>query len=221
MLEIIIDRRNGVMRRIVMFFNSLSKTKKITYISVLVGIILVLSIGFPTFARFKHRNITDTTVWDGTISDSYHRGQGTLNEPYVISNGSELAYFSNELSKTNYDNVYFELSNDIVLNKGVLNYSNTDGITYILDGVTYYVNQYTDKYYEDKEKTIEKGTLNIFPSINNFKGHFNGNSYRIYGSYITSSTSEELALFTNLGGTITDLYVEINENPISIDNIEW
>ncbi len=35
-------------------------------------------------------------VWDGTIAESYAGGTGTLDEPYLISNGSELAKMVND-----------------------------------------------------------------------------------------------------------------------------
>lgn len=55
-----------------------------------------------------------TDVWDGTIADSYAGGKGTLDEPYLISNGSELAKMVNE-GDGSYEK-YFKLTNDIYLN---------------------------------------------------------------------------------------------------------
>ncbi len=196
------------MRQIKRFVSGLNKSQKIVFLSFIIGLILFVSIGIPTFARFKHRNIVTNLVWDGTVATSYKKGIGTSSDPYIISNGSELAYFSNELANNTYEGLYFSLSDDIVLNNGVFKYDQEQGILYILNGTTYYVEEYTNKYYSDIEKTNEAGSINVFPSLNNFKGYFNGNSYRIYGSYITSETSEELALFTNMQGSITDLYVE-------------
>lgn len=53
-------------------------------------------------------------VWDGTIAESYAGGKGTLDEPYLISNGSELAKMVNE-GDGSYEK-YFKLTNDIYLN---------------------------------------------------------------------------------------------------------
>lgn len=55
-----------------------------------------------------------TGVWDGTIADSYAGGKGTLDEPYLISNGSELAKMVNE-GDGSYEK-YFKFTNDIYLN---------------------------------------------------------------------------------------------------------
>lgn len=196
------------MRQIKRFVSGLEKLQKIVFLSFIIGLILFVSIGIPSFARFKHRNIVINSVWNGTVASSYKKGIGTASDPYIISNGSELAYFSNELSNNTYEGLYFSLSDDIVLNDGIFKYDQAQGILYILNGTTYYVEEYTNKYYSDIEKTNEVGSINVFPSLNNFKGSFNGNSYRIYGSYITSDTNQELALFTNMQGNINDLYVE-------------
>lgn len=53
-------------------------------------------------------------VWDGTIADSYAGGKGTLNEPYLISNGSELAKMVNDGNDT--AGKFYKLTGDIYLN---------------------------------------------------------------------------------------------------------
>ena len=166
--------------------------------------------GIPTLARLKNRVIIDNiAVWDGSVAENYKDGDGTELDPYVISNGSELAYFQLQLQTNDYENAYFVLSNDIVLNRGIFNYDETDGIQYILNDITYYVDEYTNKYYDNVDRIgTEIGTINIFNPLNEFKGHLDGQSFRIYGLYITDENNEQLALFTNLEGDIHDLYVE-------------
>lgn len=190
-------------------FMRLSKIKKINCLVFLVLFILVVSISIPSLARHKNRNtLVTTTTWNGNVASSYRAGSGTENDPYVISNASELAYLSTKLLETDYANQYFVLNNDIIINNGIFNYDSTNGIQYILDGNTYYVKEYTNEYYDNlnKEGTIV-GNVNLFNPLNNFKGHLNGNSYRIYGLYI-SNIEEQLGLFTNLSGNIENLYVE-------------
>lgn len=198
------------MKVIIDFINKLSKTQKITCLVLILIFALILSVGIPTLARYKNRNTLITNpVWDGSVASSYKSGTGSSSDPYLISSGSELAYFYSQLATDDYDNTYFTLSNDIVLNNGVFNYDENNKINYILDGHTYYVNPYTNKYYDNVDMTgTEIGTVNLFNSLNNFKGIFNGNSFRIYGLYMTNETSEELALFTNLQGEVKNLYVE-------------
>lgn len=196
------------MNKIKHLFNQISKHKKI-YCLIFLLILTLITITIPTLARFKNRTAIDVdTVWDGSTATSYRNGTGTETNPYIISNGSELAYFASELATNNYENTYFQLNNNIVLNKGVFDYNVADGITYKLNSTTYYLNNYDNKYYDNSEKTgTEIGSVNLFNSLTNFKGHFDGGLYTIYGLYITNNTDEELALFTNLQGTISNLYV--------------
>ena len=179
-----------------------NSNKKIQYLIIMVIIVLVASIAIPSYARYKNRTFSDSiVVWDGTIARSYRKGSGTIDDPYIISNGSELAYFSEQLkNKVDYTNTYFELNNDIVLNDGLFSYNETDGIKYTKNNTAYSITPYTNNY--------ELGTINLFNSLDNFKGHFNGNSYRIYGLYITDKDASNLGLFTNLQGSVSDLYVE-------------
>lgn len=198
------------MKTIMDFINRLSKTQKITCLIVILLFALILSVGIPSLARYKNRNTLVTNpVWDGSVASSYKSGTGSSSDPYLISSGSELAYFYSQLATIDYDDTYFTLSNDIVLNEGVFNYDENNRINYILDGHIYYVNPYTNKYYDNVDMSgTEIGTVNLFNSLNNFKGIFDGNSFRIYGLYMANETSEELALFTNLQGEVKNLYVE-------------
>ena len=62
------------------------------------AIILGLSIivFWPTYTE----NVT-STVWDGTIAASFNNGTGTQEDPYLITNGNEFAYFiANENNAT-------------------------------------------------------------------------------------------------------------------------
>ena len=197
------------MKKIFNYINNLSKTKKITTLICVVVFSLLITIGIPSLARFINRvSLNTVEVWDGTVSTSYNSGTGTLNDPYIISNGSELAYLKNMLEVIDYDNTYFEISKDIVLNEGVLNYNN-DKIEYILNGTTYYVDYYTNLYYDnDSFSGSSIGSINTLSSLNGFKGNINGNSFRIYGLYMTSELNSNLGLFTNFEGDLKNLYVE-------------
>ncbi len=198
------------MKIIIDFINKLSKTQKITCLILILTFVFVLSVGIPSLARYKNRStLAANTVWDGSVASSYKSGTGSSSDPYIISSGSELAYFYSQLLTNDYDNTYFTLSNDIVLNDGVFNYDSNNRIEYILDEQTYYVNPYTNKYYDNVDMSgTEIGTVNLFNSLDSFKGTFDGNSFRIYGLYMANETSEELALFTDLQGEVKNLYVE-------------
>ena len=189
-------------------FNLKSKKNKIYIILIAIFILILSSVSIATFARQKNRNpLNIDNTWDGSISSSYRSGSGSQDDPFIISNASELAYFSNMLKTTSYSNTYFELSNDIIINKGTFKYED-NLIKYILDGNTYFVDKYSSNYYSSSDMTNKVGSINLFDSINNFKGTFNGNSHTIYGAYITKKDTKYLGLFTNLNGTVKDLYVQ-------------
>lgn len=191
------------------YINKLTKFQKIISLIAILGISLLLIIGIPTLARFKNRVTNDVTVWDGSIASSYKSGTGTQGDPYIISNGSQLAYFYTELLIDDYENKYFKLSNDIMLNEGVFDYNEIDGITYTLDNIIYYIDEYTNKYYDNLGRNgTEIGEVNLFNALDGFKGHMDGNSYTIYGLYMSDIIREEMALFTNLNGDIENLYVQ-------------
>lgn len=181
------------------------KNHKITIICIGILLIIFLSVGIPTLSRYKNRTLNITEVWNGNVATKYKSGIGLQNDPYIISTGAELAYFSAELANTNYENTYFILNNDIILNEGIFKYEDNK-VKYILNEITYYIKPDTNKYYDDELYTNEIGEINLFPQLNNFKGNLNGNSHTLYGLYIYDSN--DAALFNNLEGNLNDLYVQ-------------
>ena len=123
-------------------------------------------------------------VWDGSGADKFAGGSGTEADPYLISNGAELAKLANDVNGvTGYSRKYFKLTADIVLN-------NTEG-------------------WETWNEKTEN--LNVWTSIGDkshkFKGIFDGNGHTVKGVYINDG-SEYLGLFGNvLSGTIKNLQV--------------
>ena len=178
----------------------LSKNKKIIYLIFGIIFVLLLSYKLPTFARFKNRISSYSNVWSGNVATKYKSGNGSLNDPYIISNGEELAYFSSQLVNNDYEGIYFKLSNDILLNEGFFKYEN-NLVLYIVDGNTYYVNN--NQYFDNSDFLGEPvGNINIFPSLSNFKGVIDGDYHTIYGFYNSSS------LFNDLSGEVSSLYLE-------------
>ena len=191
------------------FINKLSKAEKVTYSILIMCLILVVSIGIPTLARLVDSSgMAEMDVWDGSVAISYASGSGIESDPYIISDGAEFAYFSEQLASNNYANTYFQLSGNIILNAGIFDYDTSNGIMYILDDVTYYVSPFNNTYYATAARTgSPEGTINIFPTLPNFQGTLDGRSYTVYGGYITDSSAYELGLFTNLQGTIKNLQI--------------
>lgn len=186
---------------------NLSKKSKLIIIFVFMFLAIFVSVGLPTIARIRNRvTLADVIPWDGEIATSYNSGVGTKSDPYIITNGNELAYFSEQLKTEDYEGKYFELASDIIINAGQFKYDNN--IQYILNNKTYYVKEYTNEYYSDVDLENLVGTLYSFDSFENFKGNFNGNSFTIYGSYITKKDIDKLGLFIDLEGKITNTYFE-------------
>ena len=112
-----------------------------------------------------HKDPNLPPLWDGSIAEAFAEGEGTEDEPYLISDGEELAYLAQlcnangELTKGK----YYELASDIVLNEDVLNDD------FSLNGTP--ANVWTPI---GKDKN------------NAFQGVFDGKNHKIEGVYIPS-----------------------------------
>lgn len=117
-------------------------------------------------------------------SSPFAGGTGGQDSPYQIATAQQLANFS-YLVNTNsaYRSLYYELTNDIVLNQNVLN--------------------------EDRSlNAVGAAWTPIGSSWGAFSGHFNGNGYSVKGIYIYT-TQEFTGLFGYVtGATIENLGVE-------------
>ena len=176
--------------------------KKLKYLFILIGIVLIVSFSTSTFSRLKNRtSYNQIDNWDGSVASSFRSGTGTLNDPYIISNASEFEYFLKSLNTTSYDsNTYVKLGADIVINNGTFSY-NDNTIKYTKkNGKTCSITPYTNDCNGYNINTVTWG--------NNFNGNFDGNSFRIYGLYITSNTKDDVALFNTLGGNFENVYIE-------------
>ena len=61
---------------------------------------------------------TDSDVWDGKPAEKFAGGAGTVDDPYKISTGAELAYLAEKVNGgESYSGEYFKLTNDIRLNE--------------------------------------------------------------------------------------------------------
>lgn len=162
-----------------------------------------------------------TDVWDGTIADSYAGGKGTLDEPYLISNGSELAKMVNE-GDGSYEK-YFKLTNDIYLNNvSDSNWKNNNPKAWYtrpaisnkafqgtLDGDGHTVNGI---YYNGSDSLV-----GLLPAI---KNTVTVKNIQIDNSYIESTGYGIAALigFVQSGSTVTVSKSYIHENVTVISN---
>lgn len=190
----------------------LKNVSRVKFIIVLVVLLLAVSISFPTLARYKNRIdiehvLTTLGAWDGTVAEGYKKGTGTEEDPYLISNANEFAFFLQELENSTYKDKYVKLDKDIVINNGAFKYENNIA-SYTLADKTVYLKANTNELYETQELTASPlSTINQLNSIKNFEGYFDGDYNSIYGLYMTSE-EQNLALFNNLSGTVENLYLE-------------
>lgn len=113
---------------------------------------------------------TDSDVWDGKPAEKFAGGAGTVDDPYKISTGAELAYLAGKVNGgESYSGEYFKLTNDIRLN-------------------------------EQDVPTGGNSWTPIGNSSNKFQGTFDGDGHTISGLYITATGSGagNLGLFGNL-----------------------
>lgn len=188
--------------------NGLTINKKIYLITILF-IVLLVFIGVPTLCNIIMDNKdNEYSVWDGTTSETFNSGSGTLTNPYKITSGNELSLLSTYCNTDNNycENIYFELSNEIYLNSGVIEYKNNT-INYINNNEQYYIKPNTNEYYSTSDYSELIGNINNFNSIENFNGILDGNNYHIYGLYITN-TNESTYMFNNVSGTIKNIKIE-------------
>ena len=190
--------------------NRTLKLLKNKYINFFLVLLLLLLLGVPTFSKLKNRvTINNVEEWDGSVATSYKKGNGSQSNPYEISNASEFAYFIEQSKNNTYSNTYFKLSNDIIINQGTLSYDETNKAMYTINDTTYYLGEYSNNYYSNNTRNDSSiGSIKLVDSIENFEGVFDGDSHTIFGLYIANNSSSKLGLFTDLKGTLKNLYVE-------------
>lgn len=195
------------------FKDKIKSVPKLVYIGILCVFILVISLSIPTLAKYKNRislaaMFETIEVWDGTVASSYNSGEGTVDDPYIISNAKEFAFFYEKLQTTDYEGVYFKLSDNIVINNGLFSYDSNDRVMYTLNKTKFYIKDFSNEIYDNTERSGVKITnINKFEPVRTFKGHLDGDYYTIYGLYVTKN-QEEVALFNDVSGTIKNIYFE-------------
>lgn len=84
----------------------------------IIAVLLSLSVLCSVLLLQSFSVIADETPWNGTVSSGL-AGSGTSGDPYLISNGSDLAYlakFANEGEYNATANKYYKLTADVYLN---------------------------------------------------------------------------------------------------------
>lgn len=99
-------------------------------------------------------------IWDGTVATAFEKGSGTKADPYIISNGAELAL---AITSGGGNELYFELSGDIYLND--------------ITKINWYSGAVNKAYAADGLNSWYGGNNTVFA------GNVNGNGHTVYGLY--------------------------------------
>ena len=118
-------------------------------------------------------------VWDGSVANNFGGGIGTLNDPYLIYTGAELAYLASLVNAGNsYGSQYFKLMCNIDLN-------NVEWVPIGKDLLT-----------------------SNYAPVRPFSGNFDGNGYTISNLFIANNDTSFAGLFgTTNGATIQNLMI--------------
>ena len=104
-----------------MFRDILNKLKEKKLL--VVGVLLFFAVNIIIYTTFSEK--TTSTIWDGSIADKFSEGSGTSEDPYIIKDGSELAYFMQVInSDDNGDYFIGQFKKGLKHGKGVEYYKN-------------------------------------------------------------------------------------------------
>ena len=161
--DIIFNRMENWITR--MFKRIISKLKNRKFLAVFLLLFFAVNI-FAIFNTFTEK--TTSSIWDGKVATKFKNGTGAANDPYVISNGNELAYFFsviNSEDNSEYFNKFYKITNNIDLNGFEFSFSEFDKtFSGNLDGNGYTIfNFKISDYYVDEE--TDTAHFSLFDSL--------------------------------------------------------
>ena len=132
--------------------------KKIIFIAILM--IEFMLIGWKFYSDRQQCQAAEANIWDGSIATEFSAGDGTQINPYVISDGSELALLAQKVNENDekYNKSYYCLTNDIILNDTT--------------------------NWEQWDKQGPKNMWTPIGATELFQGVFDGNNHSVTGVYI-------------------------------------
>ena len=107
----------------------------------------------------------DVAVWDGTVAEAFAGGSGTKDDPYLISNGAELAYLLKTVSTVGGNDTegkYYKLTNSI------------------------YLNDVTKADWKDNNPN--QWLTSVSSNGYRFRGNFDGDGHTVYGMYYSGDS---------------------------------
>lgn len=76
----------------------------------------IVNLEHTSILKSVKSNLNTKNIWKGNVATKFAWGNGNENEPYLITNGDELAYLAKQVvGGEKYDGKYFQLTNDIDL----------------------------------------------------------------------------------------------------------
>lgn len=176
---------------------------------------------------------TEGDIWDGTIAICFKEGAGSVENPYLISTGAELAFLAElvNLCKVDSDGILFgdkcyKMVSDIVLNNSFDGLSLTNTLNEWIPIASSYVpvsieneedfevaNAFYGAIYNESGYQLWSASeaLDLAKSHNvraAFRGTFDGDGFSISGLY-TAKEYETSGLFGYVwGGTIKNVVIE-------------
>ena len=134
-----------------------------------------------------------SAVWDGSVATAFAGGTGTQDDPYLISDGAELAYLSRitKIDAAQTAGKYYKLTTNILLNENVLTED------FLLNGTP-------DNIWIPIGDAETPGDYDASAT---FQGYFDGNSYAVSGIYCPSEYGIAGLFGAISGGEIHDLSV--------------
>jgi hypothetical protein len=147
----------------------MNKTMNKKTLKYLIIIVLICNVWFflslasvPVFENITAQALSP--LWDGSVATGFAGGTGTEADPYLISNGAELAYFAQQVNSGNsFSGRHIKLTRDILLNE--IN----EGGTFVSPTPRAFTRIGTD-------------------SSLSFQGNFNGDGNKVIGLYININT---------------------------------
>lgn len=132
-----------------------------------------------------------SALWDASVADGFAGGSGTEEDPFLVTNASELAYLAQTVNSegSEYRGQYVRLEADIHFNDTEKHLWVLNAVPWIPIGGTYRKNDHGN--------------------VTGFRGTFDGNGHTISGLYIDNPQEDLQGLFGFLDwGTVSDLTVK-------------
>ncbi len=196
------------------------KKNKIFVLVILVVFALNIVIFYNTFSEK-----TSSSVWDGSIAKSFHSGTGNIDDPYIIEDGSELAYFFTVINGKNYleyFNKYYVLNNNIDLDGKDFSFAKSNKkFSGHFDGQGYSIFNFklSKKYYDSEDDTYNYSLFNDLSGATVENLNIRDVSIILGGDInVIDYVDENVTIEEN--NTVVDKNETIEENKTAEDNNE-